>query len=41
MLSDSEDADQPAGILDYGQDVSLGTVEQVGREKSLVRIAPV
>ena len=33
MLSDPEDADAPAGVLDYGQDISLGTVEQVGREK--------
>jgi hypothetical protein len=33
MLSDSEDADAPAGVLDYGQDISLGTVEQAGREK--------
>jgi hypothetical protein len=39
MLSDSEDADTPAGVLDYGQEISQGTVEQVGREKLLARIA--
>jgi hypothetical protein len=33
MLSDAEDADAPAGVLDYGQDAGLGTVEQIGREK--------
>ena len=33
MQSDSEDADAPAGVLDYGQDISLGTAGQAGREK--------
>ena len=40
MLSDFEDADAPAGVLGCGQEVSLGTVEQAGREKPLARIAP-
>jgi hypothetical protein len=40
MLSDSENADAPAGVLDYGQDVSLGTAEQVGHENSLAKIVP-
>jgi len=33
MLGDSENADAPAGVLDHGQDVSLGAVEQVGGEE--------
>ena len=33
MGSDPEDADAPAGVLDHGQDVGLGAVEQVGREE--------
>jgi hypothetical protein len=39
MLGDAEDADAPGGVLDYGQDVGLGAVEQVGREESRARIA--
>jgi hypothetical protein len=30
---DSEDADAPCRVLDYGQDVGLGAVEQVGCEE--------
>jgi hypothetical protein len=30
---DSEDADAPGGVLDHGQDVSLGAVEQVDCEE--------
>ena len=33
VQGDSEDAYAPAGLLDHGQDISLGTVEQVGREE--------
>ena len=33
MQGDSEDADAPGGVLDHGQDISLGAVEQVGREE--------
>ena len=33
MQSDPEDADAPAGVLDHGQDISLGAVEQVGGEE--------
>src|ERR1039457_2095868 len=33
MQGDSEDADAPAGVLDHGQDISLGAIEQVGREE--------
>jgi hypothetical protein len=33
MQGNSEDADAPAGVLDHGQDISLGTVEQVDREE--------
>jgi hypothetical protein len=33
MPGDSEDADAPGGVLDDGQDVGLGAVEQVGREE--------
>ena len=33
MQGDSEDADAPGGVLDYGQDVGLGAVEQVGGEE--------
>ncbi len=38
MHGDSEDADVPGGVLDHGQDVGLGAVEQVGRERSRARI---
>jgi hypothetical protein len=31
--SDPEDADAPGGVLDGGQDVGLGAVEQVGCEE--------
>jgi len=30
---DSENLDAPAGVLDHGQDVSLGAVEQIGGEE--------
>jgi len=33
MQGDSQDADAPGGVLDHGQDVGLGAVEQVGREE--------
>ena len=33
MQSDSEDSDAPGCVLDHGQDVGLGAVEQVDREE--------
>jgi len=33
MQRGSEDADPPGRMLDHGQDVGLGAVEQVGREE--------
>jgi hypothetical protein len=33
MLGDSENADAPAGVLDHGQDVSLGDSGQAGGEE--------
>jgi hypothetical protein len=33
VQGDSQDADAPAGVLDHGQDVGLGGVEQVGRKE--------
>jgi len=33
MQRDSQDADAPAGVLDHGQDVSLGPIEQVRCEE--------
>jgi hypothetical protein len=33
MHCDAEDADAPGGVLDHGQDVSLGAVQQVGGEE--------
>ena len=33
MQGDSEDADAPGGVLDHGQDVGLGAVQQVGGEQ--------
>jgi hypothetical protein len=39
MRGDSEDADAPGGVLDHGQDISLGAIEQVSREESRARIA--
>jgi hypothetical protein len=30
MQGDSEDADASAGVLDHGQDVGLGAIQQVG-----------
>ncbi len=33
MQGDSEDADGPGGVLDHGQDISLGAIEQVSREE--------
>jgi hypothetical protein len=33
MQSDPEDADAPGRVLDYGQDIGLGAVEQVDREE--------
>jgi hypothetical protein len=39
MQSDSPDADAPGGVLDHGEDVGLGAVENVGCEESRARIA--
>ena len=33
MQGDAEDADAPGRVLDHGQDVGLGAVEQVDREE--------
>jgi hypothetical protein len=33
MEGDAEDSDAPGRVLDYGQDVSLGAVEQVDCEE--------
>jgi hypothetical protein len=33
MLGDSEDADAPGGVLDYGQDAGRGAAGQVGGEE--------
>jgi hypothetical protein len=33
MEGDAEDLDAPGCVLDYGQDVGLGAVEQVDREE--------
>jgi hypothetical protein len=33
MHCDAEDADAPGGVLDHGQDLSLGAVQQVGGEE--------
>ena len=33
MRCDAEDADAPGGVLDDGQDVGLGAVEQIGGEE--------
>ena len=33
MQGDAEDADAPGGVLDHGQDIGLGAIEQVGREE--------
>lgn len=34
MGRDTEDADAPGRMLDHGQDVSLGAVEQAGRKEA-------
>jgi hypothetical protein len=34
MRSDSDDADAPAGVLDHGQDIGLGAIEQVRCEEA-------
>jgi hypothetical protein len=39
MQGDAEDADPPGAVLDHGQDVGLGAVDQVGREEGRARIA--
>jgi len=39
MQGDPEDADTPVRMLDHGQDVGLGAVEQVDGEESRARIA--
>jgi hypothetical protein len=39
MQGDPEDAEAPGRVLDHGQDVGLGAVEQVDREESRARIA--
>jgi hypothetical protein len=33
MERDSENPDAPAGVLDHGQDIGLGPIEQVGCEE--------
>jgi hypothetical protein len=33
MQGDSEDADAPGGVLNHGQDICPGAVEQVGGEE--------
>jgi hypothetical protein len=33
MRSDSENPHAPAGVLDHGQDIGLGAIEQVRREE--------
>ena len=33
MQRDSEDADAPGRVLDHGQDVGLGALEQIGCEE--------
>jgi hypothetical protein len=33
MQGDAEDSDAPGRVLDYGQDVGLGAVEQVDGEE--------
>jgi hypothetical protein len=33
MRRDSENPDAPAGVLDHGQDIGLGAIEQVRREE--------
>jgi hypothetical protein len=33
MQGDSEDADAPGRVLDHGQDIGAGAVEQVGGEE--------
>jgi hypothetical protein len=33
MQGDPEDADTPGGVLDHGQDIGLGAIEQVDREE--------
>jgi hypothetical protein len=33
MQGDAEDADAPGRVLDYGQDIGLGAVEQVDGEE--------
>jgi hypothetical protein len=38
VQSDSQDADAPAGVLDHGQNISMGTAEQAGREECRARI---
>ena len=39
VQGDAEDADAPGRVLDHGQDVGLGAVEQVDREEVAARIA--
>jgi hypothetical protein len=36
---DPEDADAPGRVLDHGQDVGLGAVEQVDGEEGRARMA--
>jgi hypothetical protein len=33
MQGDPEDADPAGGVLDHGQDIGLGAIEQAGREE--------
>ena len=39
MLRDSEDSDAPGRVLDHGQDVSLGAVDQARCEEGCARVA--
>jgi len=39
MQRDAEDLDAPGRVLDDGQDIGLGAIEQVGREEGRARIA--
>jgi hypothetical protein len=39
MQGDADDSDAPGCVLDHGQDVGLGTVEQVDGEESRARTA--
>jgi hypothetical protein len=38
MRRHTEDSDAPGRVLDHGQDVGLGTIEQVDDEESQARM---